>query len=103
MIALQGFSVLRPAVRDGVDETHRMAARALLAVYPNAQTLAEVREAWWRLVEALTAETRGRPAGCSNGHHVSELAWRLDKRLVNGGSWYCRACRREQRRERGWS
>jgi hypothetical protein len=97
--------VLRPEVRNGVDETGgRAAARELLAALPDrGDAGSRPARRGGGSSRALTAETLVERPGCPNGHHVSELAWRPDKRLLNGGSWYCRACRREARRERGWS
>ena len=103
MSALPDFSAFRPPPRDWVDETRRAAARELLAALPITETPAAAREAWWRLANALTSETLVEPAGCPNGHHVSELAWHADTRLKNDGYSYCRACRREERQEKGWS
>ena len=43
-------------------------------------------------------------AECPRGHLLlAELGWSRDARLDQGGTWYCRACRREERRARGWS
>lgn len=97
------FAALRPDALDGIEQARRSAARELLEALPDAETPAAECEAWFRLVGALTEETHVERPGCPNGHHVSELAWRPDRRRKKGGYSYCRACRREERRERGWS
>jgi hypothetical protein len=96
-------AVFGPPLHNGASPQERATARTLLEAFPTAETPPATRTAWWRVVQALTADTLVTPPGCGNGHHVSELAWRSDTRLTNGGYYYCRACRREERRERGWS
>jgi hypothetical protein len=100
-----------PASRNGASAPERHAARRLIETAPTASTPTAARAAWWELVASFTTPTRPlrdygrneRPPGCPSGHDASELAWHSDNRNKNGGEWYCRACRREERRERGWS